>query len=64
MSLKKPPRADARGILHFFGGIRRSTRLAIPAAAATSTAKVGRSTSFGESTPGIRPWSSAKVDNG
>ncbi len=22
----KPPRVDARGILHFFGGIRRSTR--------------------------------------
>jgi hypothetical protein len=62
----KPPRADARGILHFFGGIHRSTRL--------------RSASFGGSTPRIhawaypafvavgyyggvgRPWSSAKAD--
>ena len=48
----KPPRAYARGIIHFFGGIRRSTLL--------------RSPSFGGSTShssmGLRPWSSAKAD--
>ena len=38
----KPPRAHARGILHFFGGIRRSTRLAYSAEAAASAAKAGR----------------------
>jgi len=37
----KLPRACARGILHFFGGIRRSTLL--------------RSPTFGQSTLGIHP---------
>ena len=37
----KLPRVYTRGILHFFGGIRRSTRL--------------RSTSFGASTLRIHP---------
>ncbi len=43
----KPPRAYARGILHFFGAIRRSTLLAYSAEAAASAAKAGRSPSFG-----------------
>ncbi len=38
----KPPRAYARGILHFFGAIRRSTLL--------------RSPSFGRSPLRIHPW--------
>ena len=38
----KPPRAYARGILHFFGAIRRSTLL--------------RSPSFGGSPLRIHPW--------
>jgi len=46
----KPPRAYARGILHFFGEIRRSTLLAYSAEAAASATKAGR------------PWSSAKAD--
>ncbi len=41
----KPPRAAARGTLHLFGGIRRSTRL--------------RSVSFGGSTKRIHPWAYA-----
>ncbi len=41
----KPPRADARGILPFFGGIRRSTRLC--------------SASFGGSTLRMYPWAYA-----
>jgi len=43
----KPPRAYARGILHFFGAIRRSTFLAYSAEAVSSAAKAGRSPSFG-----------------
>ncbi len=43
----KPPRAYARGILHFFSAIRRSTLLAYSAEAAASAAKAGRSPSFG-----------------
>ncbi len=43
----KPPRAYARGILHFFDAIRRSTVLAYSAEAASSAAKAGRSPSFG-----------------
>ncbi len=39
----KPPRAYARGILHFFGAIRRSTLLAYSAEAAASAGKAGRS---------------------
>ncbi len=41
----KPPRAYTRGILHFFGAIRRSTLL--------------RSPSFGGSPLGIHPWAYA-----
>ncbi len=52
----KPPRADAWGILHFFGGIRRSTLLAYSAEAAASAAKAGRSSSFGGSDRRIHPW--------
>jgi len=43
----KPPRAYARGVLHFFGAIRQSTLLAYSAEAAASAAKAGRSPSFG-----------------
>ena len=51
----KPPRAYARGILHFFGEIRRSTLLSPPAGG------------FGGSARRIHPlalwpWSSAKAD--
>ncbi|MCH7913023.1 MAG: hypothetical protein IH856_08305 [Deltaproteobacteria bacterium] len=52
----KPPRAYARGILHFFGAIRRSTLLAYSAEAAASAAKAGRSPSFGGSSLHIHPW--------
>ena len=53
----KPPRAYARGILHFFvfGEIRRSTLLAYSAEAAASAAKAGRSPSFGPSPEGYGP---------
>ncbi len=55
----KPPRAYARGILHFFGPIRRSTLLAYSAEAAASAAKAGRSPSFGGSPLRIHPWAYA-----
>ena len=55
----KPPRAYARGILHFFGAIRRSTLLAYSAEAAASAAKAGRSPSFGGSPLRIHSWSYA-----
>ncbi len=52
----KPPRVYTRGILPFFGGIRRSTLLAYSAEAA---AKAGRSSSFGGSDRRIHPWAYA-----
>jgi hypothetical protein len=55
----KPPRAYARGIVNFFGGIRRSTLLAYSAEAAASAAKAGRSASFG-----LRRPKSATADEG
>ncbi len=51
----KPPRAYACGILHFFGGIRRSTYLAYSAEAAASAAKAGRHSGYGRSDRRIHP---------
>ncbi len=49
----KPPRAYARGILHFFCAIRRSTFLRSPSFGGSPLA---------HSSMDLRPWSSAKAD--
>jgi hypothetical protein len=41
-NVMKPPRVYTRGILHFFGGIHRSTLLAYSAEAAASAAKADK----------------------
>ncbi len=51
----KPPRDNTHGILHFFGGIRRSTLLAYSAEAAAPAAKAGHSSSFKGSAMRIHP---------
>ena len=57
----KPPRVYTRGILPFFGGIRRSTLVAYSAEAAASAAKAGRSANIGGSDRRIHPWAYAHV---
>ncbi len=60
----KPPRAYARGILHFFGAIRRSTLLRLPcgvgshseALVSTVVSTPRGEPSFGGSPLRIHPW--------
>ena len=54
----KLPQADARGILHFFGGIRRSTRFGCEGRALCELRRVHPA----HSSMGLRTWSSAKAD--
>ncbi len=62
----KPPRAYARGILHFFGAIRRSTLLRSPSFGLrrpkSAMADEGRRVPLAHSSMDLRPWSSAKAD--